>query len=97
MIHLHEGEAYAFLRVVQVARDVAEVEMNCTRVVETDLTITLKSNWSCLSQRIWSGLEEGNAASSRVIIVGGHNFESLMKPSKSCLNMKDLDWRRHAE
>ena len=40
---------YVFLRVVQAARDVAEVEMNYTRVAETDPTIALRGNWSCLS------------------------------------------------
>ena len=44
-----EGEAYVFLRVVQVAQDVAKVEMNCTSVVYTDPTIALRINWSCLS------------------------------------------------
>ena len=74
MICLHEGEAYVFSRVIQAARDVSEVEMNYTRVAETNLTIALRSNWSCLSQRIWSGLGEGDGASGRVIITEGHGF-----------------------
>ena len=52
MIHPREGEAYVFSRVVQTARDVVEVEMNCNMVAETDPKIALRSNWSCLSQRI---------------------------------------------
>ena len=63
----------------------AEVEMNCTRVAETDLTIALRNNWSCLSQRIWSGLGEGDGTSGKVIIAGGHDFEPSTKPSKSYL------------
>ena len=43
--------------------------MNCTKVATTDLTIALRSNWSYLSQIILSGLGEGNATSSRIIIV----------------------------
>ena len=43
--------------------------MNCTKVATTDLAIALRSNWSYLSQRILSGLGEGNATSSRIIIV----------------------------
>ena len=84
MIHPCEGEAYIFPIVVQVARDVAEVKMNYTRVADTNQTIALRSNWSCLSQRIWSGLGEGDVASRRVIIVGEHGFESSTKPSKAC-------------
>ena len=38
-----------------------EVEINCTRVVETDLTIALRRNWSCPNQRIWFGFGEGHA------------------------------------
>ena len=71
--------------------------MNCTRVVETDPTIALRSNWSCLGQRIWSGLEEGEAASGRVIIVIGHDFKPSTKSSKSYLNMRDVNWSCHAE
>ena len=97
MIRLHEGEAYVFSRVVQAARDVAKVEMNYTRVIETNPTIALRSNWSCLSQRIWSGLGEGDAISSRVIIVEGHGFESSMETSKSYLDMRDVDWSCHAK
>ena len=44
MIRLHEGEAYVFSRVVYAGRDVVEVEINCTRMVETDLIIALRSN-----------------------------------------------------
>ena len=84
MIHPCEGEAYIFSRVVQVARDVAEVKMNYTRVADTNTTIALRSNWSCLSQRIWSELGEGDVASGRVIIVGEHAFEPSMKPSIAC-------------
>ena len=68
--------------------------MNCTRVVDTDLTIALRSNWSCLSQRIWFRLGEGDATSSRVIITGGHDFETSTKPSKSYPNMRDVNWSR---
>ena len=75
----------------------AEVEINCTRVVEMDPTITLRSNWSCWSQRIWFGLGEGDATSGRVIIAGGHGFESSTKPSKSYLNKRDVNWSCHAE
>ena len=41
-----------FSRVVHVAREVVEVEINCTRVVETDPIIALRNNWSCRSQRV---------------------------------------------
>ena len=34
--------------------------MNCTRVAKTDPTTALRSNWSCLSQSIWSRLREGD-------------------------------------
>ena len=57
--------------------------MNCTRMEDTDPTISLRSNWSCLSHRIWSKLGDGDAASGRVIISGGHGFEPSTKPSKS--------------
>ena len=82
MIRLCEGEVYVFFRVVQAARDVVEVDMNCNRVVEMDSTIALKRNWSCLSKRIWSRLGEGDATSGRVINVGGDDFEPLAKPSE---------------
>ena len=49
-----------------------EVEINCTRVAETDLTIALRRNCSCLSYRIWSGFGEEDLALGRVIIAGGH-------------------------
>ena len=74
-----------------------EVEINCTRVAETDPTITLRSYWSCLSQRIWSGFGEGDAASGRVIIASGHDFEPSTRPSKSYPNRRDANWSRHAE
>ena len=61
----------------------------CNRVAETDLTIALKSNWSCMSQKIWSEFGEGDVASGRVIIAGGHDFESSTKPTKSYPNMRD--------
>ena len=32
MIHPREGEAYVCLRVIHSAREVVEVEINCTRV-----------------------------------------------------------------
>ena len=97
MIRLHEGEAYVFLRVDHAARDVVEVEINCTRVGDTDPKIALRSNWSCLSQKIWSGFGEGDAVSDKVIIARGHNFELLMKPSKSYPNKRDVNWSRHVE
>ena len=97
MIRQREGEAYVFSRVVRVAQDVEEVEMNCTRVVDMDPIIALRSNWFCLSQRIWSKFREGNAASSRVIIAGGHDFEPLTKPSKSYPNRRDMNWSHHME
>ena len=97
MIHSCEGETYVFSGVVQAAQDVVEVEMNYTRVVETDPTIALRSNWSCLSQRIWSRLGEGDAASNRVIIAEGHDFEPSTKPSKSYPNRRDMNWSRHME
>ena len=68
-----------------------EVEINRTRIAETDLTITLRSNWSCLSQRIWFGFGEGNVTSGRVIITGGHGFEMSTKPSKSYPNRRDVN------
>ena len=49
MIRTREGEAFTFSRVVHAARDVVEVEINCKRVADTDLTIALRGNWSCLS------------------------------------------------
>ena len=91
MIRLRKGESYFFSRVVQVARDVAELEMNCTMVAETGPTIALRSNWSFMSQRIWSELGEGDAAFGRVIIVGGHGSELLTKPSKKYLNRRDVN------
>ena len=71
--------------------------MNYIRVVKTNPTIALRSNWSCLSQRIWSGLGEGNVLSDRVIIIGGHGFEPSIKPSKSYSNKRDVNWSRHTE
>ena len=59
MIHLREGEVYVFLRVVHAARDVVTVKINCTRVADTDPTIALRRNWSCLDKRIWSRIGEG--------------------------------------
>ena len=44
MIRPQEGEAYVFLRVVHVARDVVEVERNYTSVREMDSIIALRSN-----------------------------------------------------
>ena len=38
------GEAYVFLRVVHIARDVVEVKGNCTSMGETDPIIALRSN-----------------------------------------------------
>ena len=73
------------------------VEINCTRVVDTDLTISLRSSWSCLSQRIWSKFGEGDAASCRVISVEGHDFEPSTKPSKSYSNRREVNWSHHAE
>ena len=51
-MHLREGEAYVFFRVVRVIRDVVAVEINCTIMANTNPTIALRSNWSYLSQRI---------------------------------------------
>ena len=59
MILLREGEVGIFSRVVHAARDMVEVEIKCTRVTDTNPIIALRSNWSCLSQRIWSGFGEG--------------------------------------
>ena len=73
------------------------IKINCTRVVDTDLTIALRSNWSFSSHRIWSGFWEGDAASGRVISAGGHGFEPSTKPSKSYPNRRDVNWSRHAE
>ena len=97
MIRPCEGETYVFSRVVKVALDVAEIEMNCTRVVETDLTIALRSNWSCLSQIIWFEFGEGEATSNRVIIVGGVSFEPSTKVSKSYPNRRDMNLSCHVE
>ena len=71
--------------------------MTCTRVVETDPTIALRSNWSCLSYRIWLRLGEGEVALGRVIIVGGHDFKPSTKPSKSYSNRINVNWSRHVE
>ena len=65
--------------------------------VAIQTTIALRSNWFCLSQRIWSKFEEGDAASGRVINVRGHDFEPSTKPSKSYLNRRDMNWSRHVE
>ena len=51
MIRLHEGEVYVFFRVVHAARDVVEVEINCTKVADTDPIISLRNNWSCYQHR----------------------------------------------
>ena len=74
-----------------------EVEINYTRVADTNPTITLRNNWSCRSKRIWSEFREGDATSSRVIITEGHDFESSTKPSKSHMNMRDMNWSYHVE
>ena len=71
--------------------------MNCIKVAETDPTLAFRSNWSCLSQRIWSGLGEGDATSGKVIIARGHGFEPSTKSSKSYSNMRYVNWSRHAE
>ena len=68
-----------------------EVQINCTRVTETNLTIALRSNWSCLSQRIWSGFGEGDVALGRVIIAEGHGFEPSTKLSKSYINRRYMN------
>ena len=52
MICPREGEAYVFLRVVHTTREVVEVEINCTKVVEMDPIIAFRSNWSCQIQRV---------------------------------------------
>ena len=97
MIRLREEETYVFSRVFHAAQDVVAIDINCTRVTNTDPTIALRSNWSCLSQRIWSGFGEGDVTSGRVISAGGHNFESSTKPSKSFPNMRDVNWSCHVE
>ena len=74
-----------------------EVKINCTKVAYTNLTIALRSNWCCLSLRIWSRFEEGDAALSRVIIAKGHDFELSKKPSKSYSNWRNVNWSCHAE
>ena len=74
-----------------------EVKIKCTRVVEMNLTIALRSNWSSLSQRIWAGFGEGDVALGRFIIVEGHAIEPSTKPSKSYPNRRDMTWSRHAE
>ena len=58
----------------------AEVEINYTKVADTDPTIALRSKWSCLSQRIRSRLGEGEKASGRVIFAGGQDFEPSTIP-----------------
>ena len=68
-----------------------EVEINYTRVVETNPKIALRSNWSCMSQRIWFGFGKGDTTSGKVIIARGHDFESSTKPSKSYLNKRDVN------
>ena len=90
MIWPREGEAYIFSRVVHAARDMVAVEINCTGVANTDPTIALRSNWSCLSQRIWSGFREGDPTSGRVINVEGHDFDPSTKPSKSYPNRRNV-------
>ena len=73
------------------------VEINCTIVANTDPTMALRSNWSCLSQRIWFGFWEGDATSGRVISAEGHEFEPSTKPSKSYANRRDVNWSCYAE
>ena len=92
-----KGKANVCSRVVLTTREVVEVEINCARMVEMDLTIALRSNWSCLSKRIWSRFGEGDTASGRVIIAGGHDFELSRKPSKSYSNRRDVNWSYHTE
>ena len=72
-------------------------EMNCTRMVDMDPKIALRNNWSYLSSKIRSGFREGDAASGRVIIAGGHGFEPSTRLSKSYPNGIDMNWSRHAE
>ena len=43
MIRPCEGEAYVFSRVVYAAQDVVAIEINCTRVVDTNPKIALRS------------------------------------------------------
>ena len=43
MICLCEEEAYVCSRVVHVAREVVVVEINCTKVAETDPEIALRA------------------------------------------------------
>ena len=45
MMRLREGEAYLFSRVVHLSQDVVEVEINCTRVADTDPIIALRRPW----------------------------------------------------
>ena len=71
--------------------------MNYTRVANTDTTIAFRSNWSCLSQRIWFGFGEGDAALGRVIITRRHGFEPSTKPSKSYPNRREVNWSHHVE
>ena len=42
MIHPREEEAYVFSRIVYAARDVVEVKINCTKVVDIDSIIELR-------------------------------------------------------
>ena len=70
-------------------------EINCIRVADKDPTIALRSNWSCLSQRIWFGFRERDVTSGKVITVGGNDFELLTKPSKSYPNRRDVNYSRH--
>ena len=95
MIRPHEGETNVFFRVVHAAQDVVVVEINCIRVANTDPTISLRSNWSCLSQRIWFGFGERDVASGKVFSAGVHDFELLTKPSKSYPNRRDVNNSRH--
>ena len=95
MIRPHDGKTNVFFRVVHATQDVVVVEINCIRVVNTNPTISLRSNWSCLSQRIWFGFGERDVASGKVISVGGHNFELLTKPSKSYPNRRDVNYSHH--
>ena len=44
MIYPLEEEAYVFSRIVYAARDVVEVKINYTVVVDIDLIIALRSN-----------------------------------------------------
>ena len=95
MIRPHEGETNFFSRVVHAARDVVVVKINCIRVADTDPRIALRSNWSCLSLRIWFKFGERDVTSGKVITTGGNDFELLTKASKSNPNKRDVNYSRH--